>query len=329
MARTSLVIAAVMVACIVCLYLLTRVVLGSTSQSACSTVAPAGSSFVMRQAPRAGQMTLTPAMKAWLASHPDAECEEFLTRTATGAMDGSKFVSQTFQDAYLYVNMFYQKSDGFYLDVGANHYKAWSNTYFFDKCLGWKGICIEVNPAHAEEIRAQRTCEVVNTCILESPRNVTMDFQFDATATVGRGGNVQIPCQTVEQVLSSRNIPTIDLLSLDIEGSELLALKTYNFERWPTNVMLVETFYSHPVVRHTILDAGFMMAATIGGADEVFVRTDFNPFINVREGEMRKRNSDYKEMIEKEYGCKTTVEGSNLALTMKYANSWVRTRAAA
>jgi len=36
-------------------------------------------------------------------------------------------------------------SQGTYLDIGSNHPLQRSNTYFFDKCLGWRGVCVEPN----------------------------------------------------------------------------------------------------------------------------------------------------------------------------------------
>jgi hypothetical protein len=35
---------------------------------------------------------------------------------------------------------------GVYVDVGSNHPTELSNTAFFDKCLGWRGVCIEPQP---------------------------------------------------------------------------------------------------------------------------------------------------------------------------------------
>ena len=35
--------------------------------------------------------------------------------------------------------------NGFFLDVGAYHYKDKSNTYYLEKKLGWRGIAIDAN----------------------------------------------------------------------------------------------------------------------------------------------------------------------------------------
>jgi hypothetical protein len=51
-----------------------------------------------------------------------------------------------------------------YLDVGASWSKRWSNTYFFDRCLGWKGICVDPNPVYQVDIETKRTCEYLPKC---------------------------------------------------------------------------------------------------------------------------------------------------------------------
>ncbi len=50
------------------------------------------------------------------------------------------------------------------MDIGANNPKELSNTYFLEKCMGWKGICIEADPGLAAVLRAERACTVVNLC---------------------------------------------------------------------------------------------------------------------------------------------------------------------
>lgn len=73
------------------------------------------------------------------------------------------FTSQYGQDRTLWDRLF-KNSTGpefYYADVAANHYKHLSNTYFFDRCLGWSGVCVEPNPVYWAELRSKRSCHVV------------------------------------------------------------------------------------------------------------------------------------------------------------------------
>ena len=70
---------------------------------------------------------------------------------------------------------------GVYVDLATNHPVVISNTFFLDRCLGWKGLCIEPNPVHHSRIRQARSCSLVDKVMTGpfSPHTVTM------TSTVG------------------------------------------------------------------------------------------------------------------------------------------------
>ena len=46
------------------------------------------------------------------------------------------FQSQHNQDWFAILNFFTNVKDGFYVDVGANHFQIISNTWFLDHCMG-------------------------------------------------------------------------------------------------------------------------------------------------------------------------------------------------
>ena len=61
------------------------------------------------------------------------------------------------QDLFLFRNYFalltLSGRKGFYVDSGANDARHLSNTFFFDKCLGWEGLCIEPMEQYHKELR--------------------------------------------------------------------------------------------------------------------------------------------------------------------------------
>ena len=54
---------------------------------------------------------------------------------------------------------------GLYVDSGANHWERLSNTLFYDKCLGWAGICLEPNPIYVSGLKKNRSCKYFPECI--------------------------------------------------------------------------------------------------------------------------------------------------------------------
>ena len=97
------------------------------------------------------------------------------------SMKGSKpAASQDTQDVFVWRNLFLDRTirgeRGFYVDSGANDYRKLSNTFFFDKCLGWDGLCVEADPQYHAGIRAHRSCKLVPQCISNSA--ILMPFKF-------------------------------------------------------------------------------------------------------------------------------------------------------
>src|SRR5258705_11160446 len=66
---------------------------------------------------------------------------------------------------------FDRKTDGFFVEVGANHPTELSQTWFLEQ-HGWKGILVEPLPACCEKLRAIRTNSVVCEAAAGAPEQV-------------------------------------------------------------------------------------------------------------------------------------------------------------
>ena len=71
------------------------------------------------------------------------------------------FKSQFGQDRYL-LTLLRNKKHGFFIELGACDGILHSNTYYFEKKLGWKGITIEPNPLYWEDLNKNRNCGLSN-----------------------------------------------------------------------------------------------------------------------------------------------------------------------
>lgn len=125
---------------------------------------------------------------------------------------------------------------GYFVDVGAYDGVETSNTYALERDFGWSGVCIEAAPAVAAACAANRKCTTVAKAVAEREGFV----HFVGDRIVGSGG-IRVPCSTLGEILRSVRAPeTIDYLSLDIEGSELVALQGLDFDRYTVLLMTVE-----------------------------------------------------------------------------------------
>ena len=79
---------------------------------------------------------------AWFGQDGQAEL------TPIRQQDGSRRYSRNVEE-WLIRDHFKDRRNGVFVDVGANHYKDESNTYFLETELGWSGIAIDALPRNS------------------------------------------------------------------------------------------------------------------------------------------------------------------------------------
>ena len=180
----------------------------------------------------------------------------------------SRMFSTGHQDFYLYTQHFKKlRRPGVYIDIATNDPIKTSNTYFFDRCLRWSGICAEANHYYFESIFRQRSCQLVPTCLGSRDKHV-VSFQYDALKSGILGDNYKfkdkvqnstrvserkrLMCTTMQLVLDRLSLAVIDLLSLDVEGFELEVLKGIDLHKVTIKVITIELSEStvKPVEEH-------------------------------------------------------------------------------
>lgn len=208
------------------------------------------------------------------------------------SQDDPSMFSQFKQDYYLFINHFKNKiGAGVYLDVATNEPITISNTFFFDRCLHWKGICVEPNDKYKSAIARERSCKLIPTCVGNEEGKV-VTFHNNG----GRGGIVgetfknmkrlrqatgyvdmsNLTCTTMRTVLRNANVAEVDYMSLDVEGHELevlkglgisdVVIKVISIELSQSTVSSIESFMTeHGYVRH------FMQRSSRLGEDAVFL----------------------------------------------------------
>ena len=119
-------------------------------------------------------------------SLPEVDCVAWLIGHHLGHF--TQFFSQFGQDRYLQQHVFENQREGLFVDVGAYDGIAGSNTLFFEKFLGWRGVCIEADPAQFAKLTTFRSCDCVQACIAD--RDGTARFLNIAEGLTMMGGLV-------------------------------------------------------------------------------------------------------------------------------------------
>jgi FkbM family methyltransferase len=150
-----------------------------------------------------------------------------------------------------------RQKPGFYVDVGAHHPSRFSNTCYFHR-RGWKGINIDPDPEAIRLFRRERSSDT-NLCvgISDTPGALDLHFfnepalnTFDAKLAAERANlpgyrlleRRSVPVRRLDDVLVE-HLPqgqSIDFLSIDVEGMDLLVLRSNDWARFRPRVLLVE-----------------------------------------------------------------------------------------
>jgi FkbM family methyltransferase len=164
---------------------------------------------------------------------------------------------------------------GFFVEAGAFDGFTQSNTYYFERFRGWRGVLVEPLREPFERCRRERPRSQVFQCALVpadygAPTVTIHDAglmslldgaqkspEADA-AHCRRGAEVQeivvgaaeVPARTLSSVLDEAGATRIDLLSLDVEGYELQVLRGLDLARHRPVHILVEARFREEIVDH-------------------------------------------------------------------------------
>ena len=163
-------------------------------------------------------------------------------------------------------HFFRDRREGFFLDVGCAWPVRYSNTYYLESRLGWAGIGIDALPEYAERWhKRRRKSRFFNFIVTDHSggletfyRTERADLRGISSLERGRGPvgevqyeEIQIPTITLTDLLDQNDVASIDLLTMDIEGAEPLALAGFDIDRFKPELVCVE---AHVDVREGLLE---------------------------------------------------------------------------
>jgi FkbM family methyltransferase len=159
----------------------------------------------------------------------------FFTDTFTPKM----FSGQFSEDEWI-VSNFKLPTQGTIVDVGADQPILGSNTYFFEKYLGWNSICIDGDARVIDKLKTLRKT-VLHTLVSDT-NNVA---KFNQTPEAGishisNSGNVELQTRTLNSILEEHNINEITLLDIDVEGHELEVCNGLDWNRYKPQIVIIE-----------------------------------------------------------------------------------------
>jgi FkbM family methyltransferase len=163
------------------------------------------------------------------------------------------------QDQWVIERVLPGKRNGWFIDSGAGPDGIrGSNSYVLESKLGWKGLLVEPHPKCFKQVKANRSAITEQCCLTDSfgevefvlneyPELSSIIENLSEPNFVAAGyahkqlPKVKIPTAPLWELLRHHHFPpVIDYLSLDIEGSEWIALKDFPFNEFRILCMTIE-----------------------------------------------------------------------------------------
>jgi len=210
---------------------------------------------------------------------------------STLAIEAS-YQSQHGQDKFIHENFFPEKKEGTFVEIGAYDGTTFSNTYFFEKELKWKGLCIEPNPQAFNRLKNARNAICVQGCISEKPGTVKfiqlsgycemlsgIQNKYDPehvkridSELASHGGaktEIEVAALTLNSLVLEHGIGRIDYLSIDTEGGEWDILNSIDFNALDIDVISVENNYGDQKIKQFLLSKGYAFIQKLD-CDEIY-----------------------------------------------------------
>lgn len=214
------------------------------------------------------------------------------------------FFSQAGQDSFIYSEFFTVIESGkiprVFLDIGCNHPTKFSNSYFFEKHLGFKVEAVDPLPTYVAQWATERPNSSLHSVALGAAKGqlqlsvpvrdwgmedgshppdmfATLNTK-NPRLTKGNWKTIDVPVLRAQDLFESEGITEVGIVSIDVEGFEIEVLKGIDFSKTKIFIAVIEnntnSKFGAEDIRAHMVQNGFDFYARIWGLDDVFVRSD-------------------------------------------------------
>lgn len=182
------------------------------------------------------------------------------------------------QDKWLNENIFKNKRNGVFVEIGALDGIQHSNSLFFEKELAWSGLCIEANPKTFELLKKNRQCFCENVAIADH-RNISKFLKCDGGLYGWSGliegieyqhlkriaehipeekqSIIEVKCELLNNVLRKYFLQDIDYMGIDTEGMEYNILSSFSFDKFNVEVFDIENNFMNFPIEELMNEKGY------------------------------------------------------------------------
>ena len=223
--------------------------------------------------------------------------DPFRNRERDAIAVAAPFHSQYGQDRVIVEELLGARRDGVFADIGAHDGVSFNNSVYFERALGWRGLCVEPIPDVFAELQKNRKAVCVRACIGRSsgtraflrvtgyaemlsgiadtydPRHLER-IRSEVSQSGGTMETIEVPCERLDTLLGEHGFASVDLLSIDVEGAELEVLDSFDWRRYRPSVVCIENNYRDRAIWLAMKRAGYRPYTRIR-QDEIYLARGF------------------------------------------------------
>jgi FkbM family methyltransferase len=209
-----------------------------------------------------------------------------------------KFNGQWEQDKVLN-ELFGNKKNGVFVEIGAADPVEGNNSYFFEKEMGWQGVCIDARKSACDKLIQERS-RVLNIAIGDAPGKVIF-LEFGVLSGIAKFMSMHefetiekytedftkvnaywVELKTLSNVLDELQFTVVDILMLDTEGAELPILKASKNVLDVFKVLMAEsnTVENRTLLKDFMAEQNFIHYKLIG-MDDIFINKKYLNEFNI------------------------------------------------
>jgi FkbM family methyltransferase len=147
---------------------------------------------------------------------------------------------------------------GVFVEFGAADGLSGSNSHTLEAHYGWRGLLAEPARSWHAELAKNRSCLIDHRCVTDrtgdrvlfrdcAERPLSTIEAFRSADRFGRkragARRYEVDTVSLNDLLTEHGLGRVDYLSVDTEGSELMILSAFDFERFRPRVITVEHGY--------------------------------------------------------------------------------------
>ena len=165
--------------------------------------------------------------------------------------------AQAGQDRFLFESFFRDPAfcgNGTFVEFGARDGIEHSNTYAFERALGWRGLLFEADERECGTLRANRPGSYAFAGAVCPPnqtrarmllsRNGGWSGLSDSYPALRRSSmrrHVAVRCHDLSDMLKALRFGRVDLMAIDTEGSELSIVSSFPWHEHDVRVVQIES----------------------------------------------------------------------------------------